>query len=452
MASVLAVIVCAPGLAFLGLSTWWFLAGAPRERVVALLTAVVATVVVVGASVLGWSLAASGRASIETGTVEWLRVGGYHIDLALVVDRLSWPLVMVTSVLVGVVSAFSLRYVHRERGFFRFFLLLHLFSCGALLVLTAGSFDLLLCGWELVGLTSVLLIAFFDERSQPVRSAIRVFGYYRFADLGLLVGLYVLHSSTHTTEMSALFIGEWPHQQLAIDAKTATALGLLLLMAAAGKSAQAPFSGWLARAMEGPTPSSAIFYGAISVHLGAYLLLRAEPLLAAAPLAAAAVVVVGALTAVLATLVHRVSSDAKTALAYAAMAQLGVIFVEIGLGWSRVATAHIVGHAVVRTLQFLRAPSMLHDYHRMHAAAGGQLQQTGLHLERVLPQSVSTWLYRLALEHVTDDALVDRLVIAPVETLARWCESLEQTNGEALGPTLSPEPQGPAVLVRRVDL
>ena len=124
--------------------------------------------------------------------------------------------------------------------------------------------------------------------------------------------------------------------------------------------------------MEGPTPSSAIFYGAISIHAGAYLLLRVQPLLAQSQLASALVIVIGVLTAVHGTIVGRASADAKTSLAYASLTQVGVVFVEIGMGWKWIAVAHILGHATVRTLQFLRAPSMLHDYHQMHSAIGGR--------------------------------------------------------------------------------
>lgn len=417
--------VAAPGITFLALALVWLLGWTPRERIVARLTALVYFAMTVVGAVLGWTMYAEGTRTLATSTGHWFRAGEYHFEISLFVDRLSWPLMMLATVLVGIVAVFSIRYLHRDRGFFRFFTLLHLFACGALLVFSAGSFDLLLGGWELVGITSVLLIAYFDERRDPVRNAIRVFSFYRIADLGLLLGIFFLHSLAHTAEARDLLVGSWPDQTTPVSGSAATLIGLLLLLAAAGKSAQAPFSGWLPRAMEGPTPSSAIFYGAISVHLGAYLLLRAGPILQAAPWAAAAVGAVGLVTALLATLVHRVSIDAKTSLAYAAMAQVGIIFVEIALGFPRLALAHILGHAVVRAAQFLRAPSMLHDYHRVHAAAGGHLGKTGAHYEGLLPQSVRTWLYNAGVERGYYDALLDRAVAGPVSRLARWLEGLE---------------------------
>jgi NAD(P)H-quinone oxidoreductase subunit 5 len=171
--------------------------------------------------------------------------------------------------------------------------------------------------------------------------------------------------------------------------------------------------------MEGPTPSSAIFYGAISVHAGAYLLLRAEPLLRASFPAAALVIAIGLGTAFLGTLVHRTCADAKTSLAYASQTQLGLIFAEIGIGWTTLATVHIMGHALVRTLQFLRAPSMLHDYHRVHAAAGGHLTPTGGLYESLVPAGLQHWLYRFAMGRGFYDAAIDRFVVAPVQWLGR---------------------------------
>jgi NAD(P)H-quinone oxidoreductase subunit 5 len=170
--------------------------------------------------------------------------------------------------------------------------------------------------------------------------------------------------------------------------------------------------------MEGPTPSSAIFYGAISVHMGAYLLLRIQPILMLSPIAAGAAVVIGLTTAFLGTLSHRVSADVKTSLAYASMTQLGLIFAEIGLGLSWLALLHIVGHALVRTLQFLRAPSMLHDYHRMHSAAYGHLGETGKHYNSFVPAPLQLWLYRMGLERGYLDPVIDRYVIAPTLKLA----------------------------------
>jgi NAD(P)H-quinone oxidoreductase subunit 5 len=320
-------------------------------------------------------------------------------------------------VLSGLIGQFSATYLHRDGGFLRFFLLLHLFAFGSLLAFAAGSFDLLVAGWELVGITSVLLIAFFQQRSAPVENGLRVFAVYRACDLGLLLGVFAMHHWAGTASFD--------HGLPQLSGSRALIVALLLLLAAAGKGAQAPFSGWLPRAMEGPTPSSAIFYGAISIHAGAYLLLRAQPFLAQSALASALVIAIGLMTAIHGTIVGRACADAKTSLAHASLTQVGVVFVEIGMGWKWIAVAHILGHATVRTLQFLRAPSMLHDYHEMHSAIGGEIAAAGAHLEDAFPPRVQLWLYRWALDRGHLDTLLDRFVIDPLTRLSGYFEALD---------------------------
>lgn len=417
MESLLMAIVATPGVTFLALSLVWLLGWTPPERLVARLTAASFSVITACVVWLTWLMFASDTVSVRVSLGQWFHAGDYQFPLALLADRLSLPMVAMTAVLGGIAGSFSVRYVHRDRGFFQFFLLLNLFAFGALTAFTAGSIDLLIGGWEIVGVTSVLLIAFFGERPEPARNAVRVFANYRIADIGLLLASFVLHHGGSTLFMP-LLPGEWPDQTARLAGPEVLVAGFLLLIAASGKSSQGPFAGWLPRAMEGPTPSSSIFYGAISIHLGAYLLLRFEPVIQAAPPVAMATVAVGLLTALMATVANRVATDVKTSLAFASMTQLGLIFAEIGMGFPRLALFHIAGHAVVRTLQLLRAPSMLHDHHRMHAAAGGELGVTGTLLHS-LPSGLRLWLYRAGLERGFYDSVMDRLVVLPVTRLAR---------------------------------
>lgn len=414
----LCAIVLLPGLTFAALGISWLLGWQPRERAVARLTALCYSLAAAATAWLWIAMVKAGQISLTVSLGNWFKVEEYSFPLTLMVDRLSLPLVALSVLLVGVVGVFSVRYLHRDPGFHRFFLLLNLFGFGVLLLFTVGSFDLLIGGWELVGLTSVLLIAFFQHRDEPVKNALRVFATYRACDIGLLVGVVTMHHFAGSAAFGALLDGDWPNAGTALSGGGATLTGFLLLLAAMGKAAQVPFSGWLPRAMEGPTPSSAIFYGALSVHAGAYLLLRAQPILEASTLVQETVIVVGLLTALHGTFVGRACADAKTSLAYASMTQLGVIFMEIGFGLTWLALLHICGHAVVRTLQFLRAPSMLHDFHRVHAAAGGHLDETGAHYEQLLPQTAQGWLYRLALDRGHHDTFLDRFVIAPVLRVA----------------------------------
>jgi len=416
--AILVFVVLAPGVVFGLLALLWLLGWVPSERVVSKITGLTFSACVAGLAVLVWNLAFGGkpaRAVVVTfGT--WFAVHDYRFPLVLIADRLSTPFLAMTAVLSGLIGQFSATYLHREQGFFRFFLLLHLFAFGSLLAFAAGSFDLLAGGWELVGITSVLLIGFFQLRPAPVENGLRVFAVYRACDIGLLVGVFAMHQWAGT----ASFDGGFPM----LAGSHAVIVCLLMLLAASGKAAQVPFSGWLPRAMEGPTPSSAIFYGAISIHAGAYLLLRIQPLLAQSILASVLVILIGVATAIHGTIVGRASADAKTSLAYASLTQVGVVFVEIGIGWTSIAVVHILGHATVRTMQFLRAPSMLHDYHQMHSAMGGEIIP-GRQFEDLLPERVTLWLYRWAFDRGHLDTFLDRWVIDPLLWVSRLFAKLD---------------------------
>jgi NAD(P)H-quinone oxidoreductase subunit 5 len=419
----LVFVVMAPGAVFGLLALLWLFGWVPSERVLSRITGLTFAACVFVLAALLWNLAATNASAVSVTFGNWFAVHEYRFPLVLMVDRLSLPFVGMTIVLSGLIGQFSATYLHRERGFFRFFLLLHLFAFGSLLAFAAGSFDLFIGGWELVGITSVLLIAFFDQRPPPVENSLRVFAVYRACDIGLLVGVFALHNWAGT----ASFASGMPR----LAGAQSTVVCLFLLLAAAGKAAQVPFSGWLPRAMEGPTPSSAIFYGAISIHAGAYLLLRAQPLLANAPAAAVCVIVIGMVTAIYGTITGRACADAKTSLAFASLTQVGVIFVEIGFGWRSIAVAHILGHAFVRTLQFLRSPSMLHDYHRMHSAIGGEVAPTGRHLEDLLPGYTQQWLYRWALDRGHLDTILDRWFLYPLLQLSRLFAKLDSVGRSA---------------------
>src|SRR5262245_38839101 len=202
--------------------------------------------------------------SIELG--EWVAIPHYHFAVKLTFDRLSVPFVVLSFVLCGTISAFATRYMHRESGYNRFSVLYALFVLGMVLTALAGTIETLFAGWELVGLSSALLVAYFQERPAPAQNGLRVWVVYRVSDAALLLAAIVLHHMSGRGDFDQMMgRGLWPEGDAAIAGGPAVVVGLLLLVAAAGKSALVPFSGWLPRAMEGPTPSSAVFYGALSV-------------------------------------------------------------------------------------------------------------------------------------------------------------------------------------------
>ncbi|MEQ8660505.1 MAG: proton-conducting transporter membrane subunit [Gammaproteobacteria bacterium] len=395
---------------------------------------------VVGATLLALILAGAlcgGLAaphSIDAG--RWFAVGHDVFEVRFGLDALGLAYGTFSLLMVALVAAFSRRYLHREQGFHRFYALLMLFAAGLALVCFAGSLDMLLIGWELVGISSTLLIAFFNQRPNPVRNALRAFVTYRACDVGLVLAIVCLHVARGDADFAQPAGGGW----LALPFREGGGLGVIaagaLVFAAMGKSAQVPFSGWLPRAMEGPTPSSAIFYGALSVHLGPFLLLRCRELVHAEPWLASALVVIGLATAAHGALVSRVQTDIKSMLAYGSVTQVGLIMAEVGLGLYLLALLHIIGHAGYRTLQILRAPSLLHDRHHLE-------QMLGHHVSHAadLDSGGQRWLtrpavYRHALERGgLDTLLADRLVGAVLDFVRR-CDRCEQRHAGAFARAL----------------
>jgi NAD(P)H-quinone oxidoreductase subunit 5 len=406
--------------------------------------------------ILGIMLAFGTRSeAIELG--HWVSIPEYEFSVKFVFDRLSVPFAILSFVLCGTIGAFAARYMHRERGFNRFFVLYSFFVLGMTMTSLSGTVETLFAGWELVGLSSALLVAFYHERPAPCRNGLRVWIVYRFSDAALLVASILLHHLRGHGDFS-LFLGDapWPEGHCTIDPRYAFGIGLLLLIAAAGKSALVPFSGWLPRAMEGPTPSSAVFYGALSVHLGAFLLLRFSPLLELSPWMGVVVIALGGLTSAFATMAQRVQTDIKSALSFASLAQVGIIVVEIGIGlyppltfsffgaeWSinfrYIALFHILGHGCLRTLQFVRAPTILHDYRILENAIGSHLSH-GKPLGGVKTAPTAwTRFYRVAMERGYLDAFLMDYVARPFLAVLRMCDRAERRWTDFLAGT-TPEP------------
>ena len=353
--------------------------------------------------------------------------GHFHFLLKIVFDRLSVPFAIMSFVLCGVIGAFAFRYLHLEEGYFRFFLFYSIFQLGMVVSSLAGTIETLFMGWELVGLSSALLVAFFHDRPAPVQNGLRVWSIYRVADAAFLVAALTLHHMSGSGDFEGLMgTGAWPAGKATITENQALLVGSLLLIAAAGKSALVPFSGWLPRAMEGPTPSSAVFYGALSVHLGAFLLLRVSPVLQMSPVLCGMVVVLGLVTMIFAAMAARVQADVKSALAYASLVQVSIIVVEIGLGLRYIPLIHIIGHACVRTLQLVRAPSLLKDYSILENALGDRLPDSRSPWERWWSPTVRATFYRFAWERGYLDSILDDFVVRPFVNIFKWSDRMER--------------------------
>jgi NADH-quinone oxidoreductase subunit L len=349
--------------------------------------------------------------------------GGIAIEF--LVDRLSLAFAALSTAIAGVVSAFSNRYLHRESGYNRYFVLLAMFVTGMLLVALAGNVAVLFIGWEFVGLSSALLVAFFHERPAAVSNALRVFSVYRISDAAMLSAAVLLRHVAGTDSLSLLFGGAGGVSTSSLG-PAATVIAFLLILAVACKSALLPFSSWLPRAMEGPTPSSAVYYGSLSIHAGCFLLLRSAPLLEQIPAARLLAGGLGATTALFAGIATRVQSDVKSSLAYASLTQVGLIVVEIALGWYTLAFVHLAGHACFRLLQFLSAPNVLHDLHGLEAAMGDRAAPLAGDFAILRSDRARQRLFLVALERGFLDQLLDRFVVEPFIRLAQLLTRLDQ--------------------------
>lgn len=289
-----------------------------------------------------------------------------EIFLDFYFDKITAVYAILGALITFLVVVFSKYYLHRDAGFKRFFNTLLLFFFGYNIAVFAGNFETLFVGWEFLGITSFLLIAFYRDRYLPVKNAMKTISLYRFGDICLILSLWTSHHIWHEN----ITFEQLENAQLVLDhiAENYNSVLFLLSMvvvAATIKSAQFPFSSWLPRAMEGPTTSSAVFYGALSVHLGVFLLLRTHNYWESIFAIKILIIAIGVCTVLAATLIARVQSTVKTQIAYSSVAQIGLMFVEVALGWHILALVHLTGNALLRSYQLLVSPSvlgyMIHD-------------------------------------------------------------------------------------------
>lgn len=314
-------------------------------------------------------------AGVAAFTVLWLTNGLPTLDIKHIVlykspefeffidfyfDKTTAVFACVGAVLTFLVAVFSRYYMHREEGFKRYFCTLLLFYAGYNLIIFSGNFETLFMGWEILGITSFLLIAFFRDRYLPVKNGFKVLSFYRLGDICLILAMWMSHHLWHRN----ITFAEWDQiaavqDQFQHHYPAAIFIAFMILIAAIIKSAQLPFSTWLPRAMEGPTSSSAIFYGSLSVHIGVFLLLRTYPFWGEEWIIKGIILATGLITSIVATGIARVQSSVKTQIAYSSIAQIGLMFIEIALGLHLLVLIHFAGNAFLRTYQLLVSPSVL---------------------------------------------------------------------------------------------
>ncbi|MDH4298942.1 MAG: proton-conducting transporter membrane subunit [Cyclobacteriaceae bacterium] len=285
---------------------------------------------------------------------------GYEFLIDFYFDKITATYLLVGSLLTFLVTVYSRYYMHRESGYKRFFNTILFFYIGYNTAIFSGNLETLFIGWEILGISSFLLIAFYRERYLPVKNAVKVFSIYRIGDVGMILAMWMSHHLWHEN-ITFMKLNNFAlvHDQLQTHSMIGVFISLMLLISAAAKSAQLPFSSWLPRAMEGPTPSSAIFYGSLSVHLGIFVLLRTFPFWEHQLSVRIIIGALGLVTAIVATGIARVQSSVKSQIAYASIAQIGLIFIEVAAGFEMLAMFHFAGNAFLRTYQLLVSPSVV---------------------------------------------------------------------------------------------
>jgi NADH-quinone oxidoreductase subunit L len=334
--------------------------------------------VAVGVIFLAWLIAMIAVVNVLTGTApaiegtdshgyivgpwEWIPAAGFHVDIGLYVDELSACLLIVVTTIGLLVHIYSVGYMAHDPGYWRFFAYLNLFMFSMLLLVLADSWLVVFVAWELVGLSSYLLIGFWYRKRSAALAAKKAFIVNRVGDLGFALGIMAIFLNTGTLEIRhSLEILLSP--TLAAFPIPVPVVALLVFAGAMGKSAQFPLHVWLPDAMEGPTPVSALIHAATMVNAGVYLVARANPLFAAAPSAMVVVAAIGIFTAILAASIAMTQTDIKRVLAYSTLSQLGYMFAALGVGAFTAAIFHLMTHGFFKGLLFLGSGSVIHAVH-----------------------------------------------------------------------------------------
>ena len=298
--------------------------------------------------------------SLSPAPIQWLNVGPVHVEIGATVDRLSLLMLLVVTGVGSAIQIYSLGYMKGDPGLSRYFAYMSLFTFSMLGIVLANNFIQMFIFWELVGLSSYLLIGFWFERPSATAAGIKAFLVNRVGDFGFMLGILMLWSYAGTFDFVELQV-RLPGLHLA--AGTLALIGLLIFCGTVGKSAQFPLHVWLPDAMEGPTPVSALIHAATMVAAGVYMLARVTWLLAPAPLALEVISYIGGITALMAALIAVAQNDIKRILAYSTLSQLGYMVMAVGLGGDLQAMFHLTTHAFFKALLFLTAGSIIVALH-----------------------------------------------------------------------------------------
>jgi len=348
-----------------------------------------------------YSLLKPGQLPLTLPLLEWFSSGRLSIVITLSLDGLALGMGSLFALLLYLTQHFSVNYLHRERGYFRFFMVLDLFTTAMLLIVLSGNAITAFLGWELAGLSSFLLIAYAYDRPTATANATRVFIINRLGDAGFILALVLSFYWANGSDWHSI-----NRELVALESTQRYVVLAGFVLAALVKSALFPFCSWITRALEGPTPSSAIFYGSLMVHAGIFLLLRIAPVIEASVAMHIVLITLGLMTIIYGWLGGLVQTDVKTALIFSTLTQTGLMLTCIGIGWYTLATVHLATHAIWRGYQLLSAPSYLTLINRKARPVPKWMQQ-------------QSWLFNAALHRLWLDNIIDWIATRPTGLLAQ---------------------------------
>ncbi|HKD60209.1 MAG TPA: NADH-quinone oxidoreductase subunit L [Terracidiphilus sp.] len=324
---------------------------------IALIAPLISFLIVLRDAFLVWSGSVT-MPFVEQGAPAWISLGALRVDFGSVLDPLSLVMLLIVTGVGLIIHVYSVGYMHDDEGYWRYFAYLNLFLFFMTVLVQAGNALVMFVGWEGVGLASYLLVGFWFHKTSAADAGKKAFIVNRIGDFGFLIGLFLLLANFGT-----LTFNEIAAKLAANPAWTGgvlTAISLCLLIGATGKSAQLPLYVWLADAMEGPTPVSALIHAATMVTAGIYMIARTHFIFDRSPFALSVVAIVGAATAIFAATIGLVQTDIKRVLAYSTVSQLGYMFLGCGVAAYSAAIFHLMTHAFFKALLFLGAGSVIH--------------------------------------------------------------------------------------------
>src|ERR1039457_5643198 len=290
----------------------------------------------------------------------WIRSGNFSADFALYLDQLSLVMLLVVTGVGFLIHVYSVGYMWDDPSYYRFFAYLNLFMFFMLTLVLANNYLVMFIGWEGVGLASYLLIGFWFTKDSAASAGKKAFIVNRIGDFGFLIGLFLIIQHFGSLDFTKVFAQVQPLASETAGAGLLTAIGILLMVGACGKSAQIPLYVCLTDAMEGPTPVSALIHAATMVTAGVYMVSRSHMIFERAPMALMVVAVIGTLTAVFAATIGITQTDIKKVLAYSTVSQLGYMFMACGVGAFSAGIFHLMTHAFFKGMLFLAARSASH--------------------------------------------------------------------------------------------